>query len=235
MPLRQHAGSTDTAALRRNVMADEFVCDTATMRRFIGEVKAVIARSPVVEERLVAIRPSFTRLLADPHWLPTEFRRTAEAGGMGKGVANWLLYRDGAGTLSFSALILSPGAVTPVHDHLAWGLVGLYAGEQQEEVYQPAEPVRHDDRHADLKLVARNRLTVGSFYELIPPTGDIHRVLTTSPEPSISLHLLGNDVGCVVRHRFDPTTGEVLPFRSGYSNRDCEQDEQPGKLATRDP
>jgi predicted metal-dependent enzyme (double-stranded beta helix superfamily) len=205
-------------------MGDEFVCETPDTRRFIGEVKAVMAQTKVVQERLAAIRPSFSRLLADPHWLPAEFRRTAEAGGMGKGIANWLLYRDGDGSLSFSALVLSPGTVTPVHDHLAWGLVGLYAGTQEEEVYQPAEPVQQDDRHANLKLIAKNRLTPGSFYELIPPTGDIHRVLTTSPEPSISLHLLGNDVGCVVRHCFEPATGEVLPFRSGYSNRDCDQE-----------
>jgi hypothetical protein len=41
-------------------------------------------------------------------------------------------------------------------------------------------------------------------------------------EPSISLHLLTNDVGCVLRHRFELKTGEVAPFRSGYTNLDCE-------------
>jgi predicted metal-dependent enzyme (double-stranded beta helix superfamily) len=57
---------------------------------------------------------------------------------------------------------------------------------------------------------------------LIPPTGDIHRVTTTSQDLSISLHLLGIDVGCTLRHRFEPGTGEVIPFRSGYTNKDCE-------------
>jgi predicted metal-dependent enzyme (double-stranded beta helix superfamily) len=171
------------------------------------------------------IRPAFRRLLGVPDWLPADFRRTARAGGMGQGIANWLLYRAGDNTLSFSALVLSPGAVTPVHDHLAWGLVGLYAGAQEEEVYEAAAAVGSDAQHADLKLVTHNWLTVGSFYELLPPTRDIHRVMTVSREPSISLHLLGNDVGCVVRHRFDPATGEVAPFRSGYSNRGCAEAE----------
>ena len=102
------------------------------------------------------------------------------------------------------------------------GLVGLYVGEQNEEVYAPAVPVGREDKHADLKLEVRNHLEVGSFYELIPPKGDIHRVTTTGDEPSISLHLLGNDVGCVLRHRFEPETGEVAPFRSGYTNKECE-------------
>jgi predicted metal-dependent enzyme (double-stranded beta helix superfamily) len=206
----------------RNTMADEFICDTSEVRSFIGTVKEIVSGTASVEARLAAIRPHFSRMMTDPDWLPAEFRRTPEAGGMGKGIANWLLYRDTEGTLSLCALVLPPGAATPIHDHLAWGLVGLYVGEQDEEIYEAATPVGPDDRHADLKLVSKNHLGVGSFYELFPPTGDIHRVVTTSDEPSISLHLLGNDVGCVWRHRFEPETGEVAPFRSGYSNRDCE-------------
>ena len=140
---------------------------------------------------------------------------------MGKGIANWLLYRDTKGTLSLSVLVLPSGAATPVHDHLAWGLVGLYLGKQDEDVFEAGAPVDPEVAHADLKLVVQNHLKVGSFYELIPPTGDIHRVITTGDDPSISLHLLGNDVGCVWRHRFEPETGEIAPFRSGYTNRDC--------------
>jgi len=203
-------------------VADEYICDTAEVRSFIGKVKVIAAGTASVEARLADIRPLFSQLMADPHWLPEEFRRTCEAGGMGKGIANWLLYRETEGALSLCAVVLPPGAATPVHDHMAWGLVGLYMGEQAEEVYETASPVGPEDHHADLKLVAKNYLNVGSFYELIPPTGDIHRVITTGDEPSISLHLLGNDVGCVWRHRFEPETGEVAPFRSGYTNKDCE-------------
>ena len=203
-------------------MSDEYICDTPKVREFIQKVQAIIASTPSIPERLAAIRPLFSELMKDPHWLPAEFRETYEHGGMGKGIANWLLYRDLEGHLSLSALVLPHGSATPVHDHLAWGLVGLYVGEQDEEIYEPAAPVGHEDVQADLKLTEKKHLTVGSFYELIPPTGDIHRVVTTSPEPSISLHLLGNDVGCVLRHRFEPQTGEVAPFRSGYTNIDCE-------------
>ena len=203
-------------------MADEYICDTPEVRTFVSKVKEITTTTPSVKARLAAIRPLFAQMMADQNWLPETFRRTSETGGMGKGISNWLLYRDTNGTLSLCALVLPSGAVTPVHDHLAWGLVGLYAGEQTEEVYEPAAPVGKDDHHADLKLVTKNHLKVGSFYELIPPTGDIHRVVTVSKEPSVSLHLLGNDVGCVWRHTFVPETGEVAPFRSGYSNRECE-------------
>ncbi len=204
-------------------MSDEFICDTPEVRSFIAQVKAILERDGSVAEKLVAIRPHFSRMMECPTWLPDEFRRTPEVGGMGAGIANWLLYRDTNGTLSLAALVLPSGAVTPVHDHLAWGLVGLYIGEQDEQVFEPDAPVGQDEQHAHLRLVAKNHLKVVSFYELIPPSGDFHRVTTTSAEPSISLHLLTIDVGCVWRHRFVPDTGEVAPFRSGYSNLQCEQ------------
>jgi len=87
-----------------------------------------------VTEKLADIRPHFKQLMEDATWLPDEFRGMPKEGGMGAGIANWLLYKDTEGALSFSALVLPSGAVTPVHDHLAWGLVGLYVGEQDEEV-----------------------------------------------------------------------------------------------------
>ncbi len=204
------------------MMTDEFICDTPQVRQFIQEVQALITATTSIPERLATIRPLFSQMMADPHWLPDEFRQTYEQGGMGKGIANWLLYRDLEGQLSLSALVLPHAAATPVHDHLAWGLVGLYVGEQDEEIYEPATAVRTEDEHTDLKLIEKKHLVAGSFYELIPPTGDIHRIVTTSQEPSISLHLLGNDVGCILRHRFEPETGAVAPFRSGYTNIDCE-------------
>lgn len=203
-------------------MADQFICDTPKVRMFIGQVKMVLNGDGSVTEKLAAIRPHFKQLMEDSTWLPDEFRGMPKEGGMGAGIANWLLYKDTDGGLSFTALVLPSGAVTPVHDHMAWGLVGLYVGEQDEEVFESETPIEQDDKRAKLKLVTKNHLKVGSFYELTPPSGDIHKVITTSPEPSISLHLLTNDVGCIIRHRFVPETGEVAPFRSGYSNLNCE-------------
>ena len=67
-------------------------------------------------------------------------------------------------------------------------------------------------------------LEPGDFYALLPPRDDIHRVRTTSPETSVSIHLLTNDTGCVWRHAYDPESGAATPFRSGYVNVACEED-----------
>jgi predicted metal-dependent enzyme (double-stranded beta helix superfamily) len=105
--------------------------------------------------------------------------------------------------------------MTPIHDHLAWGLVGLYQGRQDEEFYRPAD--------GRLELLRRRPLEPGDFYRLIPPADDIHRVRTTSDVTSVSIHLLAADTGCVLRHTYDETTGDAEPFRSGYVNAVCEQ------------
>jgi len=133
---------------------------------------------------------------------------------MGGGIGQWLLARASDGSLSLFSLVVPPGAETPVHDHLAWGLVGLYRGTQDEEIFAR--------RDGALELVERRQLVAGDFYVLIPPHDDIHRVRTTSPETSVSIHLLTNDTGCVWRHAFDPESGAEQPFRSGYVNVACD-------------
>lgn len=194
--------------------SDEYVLDDTTLREFIAAVWDTIERAGSPEEACEAVRPGFGTLLADAEWLPADYRREAPESGMGGGIGQWLLYRSGDRSLSLFTLVVPPGAATPVHDHLAWGLVGLYQGEQDEEVYAR--------RDGDLELVERRALAPGDLYVLIPPRDDIHRVRTTSREPSVSIHLLTNDTGCVWRHTYDPETGTASPFRSGYVNVPCE-------------
>ena len=38
-----------------------------------------------------------------------------------------------------------------------------------------------------------------------------------------ALHLLGNDNGCIWRHRYEPEEKHVHPFRSGWLNVDCRE------------
>jgi predicted metal-dependent enzyme (double-stranded beta helix superfamily) len=191
----------------------EYVLDTPTIRAFVAAVHQAIAASPSAEAACEAIRPGFAELLADPSWLPNELAEPVPDSGMGGGIGQWLLYRAQDESLSLFSLVVPSGSATPVHDHLAWGLVGLYRGEQDEEIY-----AREGE---ELRLVERRALRAGDFYALFPPHDDIHRVRTTSAETSVSIHLLTNDTGCTWRHVYDPETGSQEPFRSGYSNAAC--------------
>jgi 3-mercaptopropionate dioxygenase len=210
--LTAHAGGPRLAAME----GDEFVLDTPVVRAFVADVRAAIAAAPSPEAACEAIRPGFATLLADPEWLPRRYQESAPESGMGGGIGQWLLFRAGDRSLSLFALVVPPGAQTPVHDHLAWGLVGLYRGTQDEEIYA------EDDGGVTLR--ERRALATGDFYALLPPRDDVHRVRTTSPETSVSVHLLTNDTGCVWRHAFEPESGERRPFRSGYVNVPCEDE-----------
>ena len=194
-------------------MSDEYVLGTATVQAFVAQVQAAIGTASSPEDACSLIRPHFAELLGDPNWLPEAFRASAPESGMGGGIGQWLLFRAADRSLSLFSLVVPPGAETPVHDHLAWGLVGLYQGTQDEEIYA--------ERNGSLELLESRMLVPGDFYELIPPRDDIHRVRTTSAETSVSIHLLTNDTGCVWRHTFDPDSGRRAPFRSGYVNVDC--------------
>jgi predicted metal-dependent enzyme (double-stranded beta helix superfamily) len=209
-------------------MAEEkgvYHVQSPTLTSFVEEVHRVADAEPERARTVRLLRPVFGALLSDQTWLPLEFQHPDPAGGMGEGIGNYLIYRSPARDLTLMSLVLPPGASTPVHDHLAWGLVGLYAGEQDEWVYQRLDDGR-DEETADLVEVEQRRLHRGDFYELLPPDGDIHRVRTTGDTPSVSLHLLGNDIGCTWRHRYEPEEHRVHPFRSSYSNDPCSDEEQ---------
>ena len=199
--------------------SDEYLLDKLTVREFIRDVRAVVSRTGSPEEAVRRLQGRFAGLLADEDWLPPEYRSEAPESGMGGGIGQWLLFRSGARDLSLFSLVVPPGASTPVHDHLAWGLVGLYAGEQEETVFEPPE-----EASESLERVTRRVIRRGEFYPLLPPKDDIHAVRTTSEVASVSIHLLANDTGCIWRHSYEPSTGAVTPFRSGYANQECEED-----------
>jgi predicted metal-dependent enzyme (double-stranded beta helix superfamily) len=194
--------------------ADEYALDSPRVRSFIAEVRKLIEAADSAERACELIGPVFAELLADRDWLPAAYQVPAVASGMGGGIGQWLAFRAADRSLSLFSLVVPPGAMTPVHDHLAWGLVGIYRGNQDEEFYCPVPGV-------GLELVRRRPLEPGDYYALLPPRDDVHRVRTTSEVTSVSIHLLANDTGCVWRHTYDELTGEAKPFRSGYVNAEC--------------
>jgi predicted metal-dependent enzyme (double-stranded beta helix superfamily) len=192
---------------------DEYTLGSRRVREFVGDVRQQIERADSPRRACELISPLFSALLADGDWLPAAYQASAAQGGMGGGIGQWLIFRAADRSLSLFSLVVPPGAMTPVHDHLAWGLVGVYRGNQDEEFYRP--------QAGRLELVRRRPLDPGDFYALLPPRDDVHRVRTTSAQTSVSIHLLANDTGCVWRHTYDEQTGEPRPFRSGYVNAEC--------------
>jgi predicted metal-dependent enzyme (double-stranded beta helix superfamily) len=205
-----------------------FIVDVPEIRALISETERLTREVQDDASRVEQLRPSFAKLLAADGWLPDEYAQPDFKSRMGGGIGQYALYRAEDGSLTLFALVVPSGARTPVHDHLAWGLIGVYRGRQSETIY-----LRHDDGSSEgtARLTIKRQQVVGTgeFYVLLPPLDDIHYVETLSDTPSISIHLLANDTACVWRHRFEPEAGTVTPFRSGYSNAPCPPEDSPAQ------
>jgi predicted metal-dependent enzyme (double-stranded beta helix superfamily) len=197
-----------------------FLVDTPEVRALVAATREHSANISDVAARIEALKPAFSRLLAADNWLPDACAQPDATSRMGDEIGQYALYRAEDGSLCVFSLVVPAGAETPVHDHLAWGLVGVYRGAQHETVYRRLDDGRESDR-AQLEVSKEQPLERGDCYPLIPPTDDIHYVRTTSSIASVSIHLLANDTACVWRHKFDPHAGTVTPFRSGYANAPC--------------
>jgi predicted metal-dependent enzyme (double-stranded beta helix superfamily) len=197
-----------------------FLVDTPEIRTLIEETGRLTRAVADDRSRVDQLRPAFARLLSAEGWLPDEYAQPDFTSRMGGGIGQYALYRAQDGSLCLFALVVPSGAKTPVHDHLAWGLVGLYRGQQHETIYRRTDNGAEEGR-AVLEVVREQTVNRGEFYTLLPPRDDIHHVETVSETPSISIHLLANDTACVWRHRFDPDAQTVAAFRSGYSNAPC--------------
>lgn len=189
------------------------------LARFVEGVVEVSRMGLAPEESIERIYPDFQRMLDSPDWLADEFKVPIP-----DKFAQYLLHREEDASLSVMAMVVPSGCTTPVHDHLAWGLVGVYQGSQLETVYQREDDASDPD-HARLTQVATNVLKVGDITRLVPPEGDIHKIETLDrDQPSISIHILGNDIGCRWRHAFEVEEEKVLDFRSGYVNAPCREE-----------
>lgn len=215
----------------------EFFHEDARIREFIDLVHATAHEHKEIPALLDALEDPFEELLTEDGWLPERYQRLVpdgeqDKGMMGDEIAQWLLYRFG-NKLALFTLVLPPGASTPVHDHLAWGLVGIYGGTQREDFFGRVDDGGHEG-DAELEHLRTEHMGRGDFYRLTPPNNDIHSVETTSDEPSVSVHLLGADVGCIERHAFDVDDGQVELFQSGYSNVECDAVMDPPEIGGHD-
>ncbi len=191
-----------------------YLVDTPEIRALIDETRRLTSEIGDTAMRVEALKPSFAQLLASEGWLPEAYGSPDLSSGMGSGIGQYALYRAEDGSLTLFSLVIPAGAETPVHDHLAWGLIGVYRGRQHETVYRRLDDGA-DEVRADLEVARAQTMETGEFYALLPPRDDIHFVKTVSEVPSVSIHLLANDTACVWRHRFHAgdRRGHAVPFR----------------------
>ncbi|MEX2374036.1 MAG: cysteine dioxygenase family protein [Dehalococcoidia bacterium] len=183
------------------------------LRRFVEDLHNVTERSGR-GALLDALRPHVEGLLYDPGWITEAFRQPVPGT-----TAAWAIYRSQEPDLCIFTMVVPPGGMTKVHNHLTDGWVGLVQGAQIERKFVRRDDGRRDG-YADLELISEAPIGLGEITPLRHPDEDIHQVITASAVPSVSLHVLCNDIGVVKRQAFDPDRRSVEDFVSGYTNLD---------------
>ncbi len=201
----------DTAAMPD---VSELITDTgrAALNDLHDQINASLAAGgdpAVVIER---IKAPFAAFLKRDGWLPEPCRRPIP----GK-AASYALLRSRDPEYVLFSMVLPAGESTKVHNHLAWGLIGLWQGRQFEVQYRRVDDGSRPD-FAEIVETHRQTLELGDITRLLPPLDDIHIISTLSDTPSISIHLLGNDLGSIPRQLFYPEERRAETFISGYDN-----------------
>jgi predicted metal-dependent enzyme (double-stranded beta helix superfamily) len=116
-------------------------------------------------------------------------------------------------SFSVCSLVWCQGQATPIHDHAAWCVVGVYEGTERETRY------RLEGSGDDLRLVTIGtyEMSGGEAAGFAADGNDIHRVANPTDQRAISIHIYGADIGALgtsIKQRYDH-----LPIVEGASLR----------------
>jgi predicted metal-dependent enzyme (double-stranded beta helix superfamily) len=160
------------------------------------------------EERIfIDGKALLAELIAHDDWLPPQFAQPSAAR-----YQQYLLHCDPLERFSVASFVWGPGQATPLHDHTVWGMVGVLRGAESCEEFSA-------DPFGALHPAGAHRLGAGAIDLVSPRIGDIHRVSNAhADQVSVSIHVYGANIGTLVRHTYDPHTGQPARFVSGYAN-----------------
>ena len=176
-------------------------------QQFIAQVGTALAQTDNEPALLAEVESAMRTLVAVDDWLPADCAQPHPTY-----YQQYLLHCDAQARFSVVSFVWGPGQFTPIHDHLAWGVVGVLRGRELAQGFK----LTASGIEADGPLVS---LPAGAVAAVSPRIGDIHRVSNAlSDQVSISIHIYGTDIGRQRRHVFDPATGAAKEFISGYAN-----------------
>ncbi len=182
---------------------------TYTLKDFTRESEAFVRKYSTETEMMLHIKPLLEKLLASKSVPSEALKPRADRFAMN------LLHMPEDKRFSIIGGVWQPQQTTPIHDHLTWALIGVYTGQEREVIYRRLDDGR-DPRHAKLEKVSERTNTPGRVTVL--GSAGIHRVDNPSNETTTSIHVYGRDIGNTERHSYDPVTGEIGKFLSGYCN-----------------
>ena len=185
--------------------------------QFARDIDTCVLKYPNESKVLGQIKPLLEKLIRRPRSVPAEAFTPRE-----DRFAMNLIHMPRDEMFSIIGGVWHPGQTTPIHNHLTWALIGVYDGEEREALFRRTDD-ESNPKVAKIEKVSEKINTKGHVTVL--GHRGIHRVDSISGKPTTSIHVYGRDIGRAERHSYDPVTGEISRFVSGYCNvlRDTER------------
>lgn len=184
---------------------------TTAIASFIDDVKTILAASGPTDDGLGQIAERMRALVRDEAVLATheEF-----VGNIHTGRQSTPLYQDDSG-LTLVRARFGPEAMTPIHSHGSWGVIGVYQGRDRYQTWRRLDPGAGPGT-ARLELVDERVLEPGDVVILPAPPQDIHAQQGEDGAAAYEFVLFGANTMILPRLYFDPAAGtaeEVMPGR----------------------
>jgi predicted metal-dependent enzyme (double-stranded beta helix superfamily) len=168
---------------------------------FIEEVESMRCTGGCDADLVPQIATRLAHLNRTADWLPATARVASD-----DGYLQHVLHVADDGGFSVAALVWKPEQWTPIHNHVAWCVVGVYQGVEKEIRYE----VKREGAETYLAEKEVRTATPGFAEGLLPDGLDIHAVGNTGDGVAISIHVYGADLrklGTSIDRRYD-----VLPL-----------------------
>lgn len=174
----------------------------------VADVSEAVHATRTPDERRARITPLLARFLGGTN-LPERYLDPHP----GLPITTYLVHEAADGSFSIAALVIRPGARTPLHDHQAWVVWGTYRGRDRETRYE-----RRGGPGAFPELVRlwERNVAAGAISFIPPPPADVHEVANVGEGNSVSIHIHGTDIAKQVRNVYDPDRQRVLSFVQSY-------------------
>ena len=153
---------------------------TTSLKDFIRESEAVVRKYSTESEMMLHINPLLEKLLASKS-VPSEALKPRK-----DRFAMNLLHMPEDRIFSIIGGVWQPHQTTPIHDHLTWALIGVYAGQEREAIYRRIDD-SSDPSHARLEKVSE-RTNIPGHVTVLGRAG-IHKVDNPSHETTTSIHV----------------------------------------------
>ncbi|MFS8100759.1 hypothetical protein LFM09_26880 [Lentzea alba] len=182
---------------------------SAEIEAFILEVEGVLAETADEHEITKRVAERLAVLLTSDYRLPEELTRPSE-----EHHVNYPLYIAPDDKWSLAVVVWNLGQRTPVHGHETWGVVGIYEGAERETRYvKPAD----DEVGVSLKPLEEQVFERGQVTVCCTTDDDVHSVAAAGDVPTVGIHVYGGNIGTIERRRYEPETGAVQWFVSGWN------------------